>query len=191
MGKVKWTENLNRKGCFAFLVFLAAFWGDTSFAVERLKASGDVKIGAQAPGLSGWGLNNKVLDLKKFLPETGAKYVLVTFFATWCMPCREGLKALNEAKGALKERGVGVLAVDVGEGKEKVSEFMKHIDVDMPVLLDEFQESAQSFGIGASGKDTKDIKLPRSFLIGSDMKIRAIYGKEGKDFVDAIIKDCR
>ncbi|MFK7889369.1 MAG: TlpA family protein disulfide reductase [Granulosicoccus sp.] len=60
---------------------------------------------------------------------------IINFWATWCPPCIEEIPSMNAAWGKLEAQGVGMLAINAGEGLEAVSSFAQKITIDFPVLL--------------------------------------------------------
>lgn len=63
------------------------------------------------------------------------KVWVINFWATWCPPCVEEIPSMNEAWQALEDQGVGMLAINAGEGRGAVETFLKKISIDFPTLL--------------------------------------------------------
>ena len=63
------------------------------------------------------------------------KVWVINFWATWCPPCVEEIPSMNEAWQALEDQGVGMLAINAGEGRDAVETFLKKISIDFPILL--------------------------------------------------------
>jgi thiol-disulfide isomerase/thioredoxin len=66
--------------------------------------------------------------------------VLVSFGATWCIPCKEELQALEQLKKEYKDKPVKFLWIDI-ESQEDVSDgalrdYAKKLKVSFPVLRD-------------------------------------------------------
>jgi thiol-disulfide isomerase/thioredoxin len=66
--------------------------------------------------------------------------VLVSFGATWCLPCREELQALEQLKKEYKDKPVKFLWIDI-ESREDVSDgalrdYAKKLKISFPVLRD-------------------------------------------------------
>jgi len=66
--------------------------------------------------------------------------VLVSFGATWCLPCREELQALEQLKKEYKDKPVKFLWIDI-ESQEEVSDgglrdYAKKLKLSFPVLRD-------------------------------------------------------
>jgi cytochrome c biogenesis protein CcmG/thiol:disulfide interchange protein DsbE len=70
-------------------------------------------IGKPAPPIAGSGINAGPQQLSRF----AGRWVLVNFFASWCIPCREEMPQLNlfETKHA-SARDATVLAVEYDQG---------------------------------------------------------------------------
>ena len=64
------------------------------------------------------------------------KVVLLSFWATWCGPCRQEMPEMQTLYQKLKGRGFEVVAVDMMEDKATVSQFVKKSGYTFPVLLD-------------------------------------------------------
>jgi len=73
--------------------------------------------------------------------------VLLVFWTTWCPFCRKELVSLKNRYPELKKDGVELLAVNVGEGVEKVERFIKPYNFPFPILLDQETSVSRAFGI--------------------------------------------
>jgi len=62
--------------------------------------------------------------------------VIINFWATWCPPCRRELPSMNRAWKKVKNEGIVMLAVDVGEDEDTVFTFMADYPIDFTVLRD-------------------------------------------------------
>lgn len=56
------------------------------------------------------------------------KVVLVNFWATWCIPCRREMPALERLWRELKSSGLVVIAIDAGEDGATIDRFARRID---------------------------------------------------------------
>lgn len=104
---------------------------------------------------------------KVSLSDYRGKYVLLNFWATWCPPCRREIPALNEFHEENKENFI-VLAVDLGESREKVHQFISYGGYTFPVLLDETREIGNKYNVSA---------IPTSYFLDPQGKIK--YIKKG------------
>lgn len=83
--------------------------------------------------------------------------LLVTFFATWCVPCREEMPILIKLQQDYKERGFSVVGLSIDtDGMELVKKLVEKEKLNYPVLLAD-RKVADGFG-GISG-------VPTSFLV--------------------------
>ena len=76
------------------------------------------------------------LDNTPWSPETlKGKPWVINFWATWCPPCIEEIPSMNAAFDKLEPQGIGMLAINAGEGGIAVEEFLKKISIDFPNIL--------------------------------------------------------
>jgi peroxiredoxin len=66
------------------------------------------------------------------------KVLVVSFWATWCVPCKQELKQLSKLRKKLEKKGFEVLAISVDgpETSSGVRGFVKRHRLEMPVLVD-------------------------------------------------------
>ncbi|MGI8992448.1 MAG: cytochrome c biogenesis protein CcdA [Bryobacteraceae bacterium] len=88
-----------------------------------------------APDLTGLGL--KSLDGTAFDEAAlNGKVVVVNFWATWCVPCRQEIPAFNRMNAALKSKGLLVLGISMDEdGTAVVKPFLKQNPIHYAVAL--------------------------------------------------------
>ena len=77
-------------------------------------------------------LNGKTVSLSSYK----GKVVLLSFWATWCGPCKQEMPAMEKLYQKLKGKGLEVVAVDMMEDAATVSAFVKTNGYTFPVLLD-------------------------------------------------------
>jgi thiol-disulfide isomerase/thioredoxin len=110
------------------------------------------------------------------LADLEGRLVLVNFWATWCPPCRREMPSMEHLYQALRERGLTVLAVDVGEDVDTIFSFTGQLDPapTFPLLLDPDSQAAQAWGVKG---------LPTSFVVdpAGRVIIRAVGGTEFDD----------
>jgi len=73
---------------------------------------------------------------KVSLSSFKGKVVLLSFWATWCGPCKQEMPEMQALYQKLKGKGFEVVAVDMMEDKATVSDFVKKNGYTFPVLLD-------------------------------------------------------
>ncbi len=94
------------------------------------------------------------------------KPVLVSFWATWCAPCRAQMPKIQEAQRLFAEQGLVVLAINDGESPEVAKKYIEEHQYTFRVLLDRDKIVANRYSVSS---------IPVLFLIGRDGTIRAQY----------------
>ncbi|MGE5412963.1 MAG: TlpA disulfide reductase family protein [Syntrophomonadaceae bacterium] len=122
---------------------------------------------ADAPTLSG------ELDAKGLaaaISGNRGKVVLVNFWATWCVPCREEFPDLVRLEKAYRDRGVAVVGVsiDLAKDRPKVEKFLATNRPDFPNY------------IKRAGGDDQDFIESVDAKWGGELPFTAVYGRDGK-----------
>ena len=150
----------------------------------RLYESGSAKVGSAAPSFGGWDLaQRKVLTLDGLRRVPFLQPLLLTFGASWCKPCAEGLPRLKAL--SVKHPEVRLVLIAVENDADQAQKFAARIGIDGPAVLDKFEQVAKAYGVAGEEKT----QLPRTFLIDAGGRVRAIYGVEVDDFEKAIESD--
>lgn len=89
--------------------------------------------------------------------------VIVSFWATWCEPCRDAIPLMSTMAKRHREEGLRLVAVNVGEALGKVSTFLAKSPVAGTVMHD--RNSAAS-------KKWDAIALPANYLVDRGGSIR-------------------
>jgi peroxiredoxin/Cu/Ag efflux protein CusF len=85
------------------------------------------------------------------------KALLVNFWASWCVPCRTEMPALERLYQRHKDGGLEVLAINLDTlSTAGVEDFLKEVKVTFPVLLDPQWSTAQAYRV---------VGLPTTYLI--------------------------
>lgn len=122
-----------------------------------------------APALKLPDLDGKVFDLA----DLRGKVVLINFWATWCPPCRREMPSLERLRQRLADKGLVVIAVDVGEDADTVFSFTGQLEPapTFPLLLDKDSAAMQRWKVKG---------LPTTFVVDAQGRVvrRAVGGRE-------------
>jgi thiol-disulfide isomerase/thioredoxin len=87
------------------------------------------------------------LDGKKVqLSSFRGKVVLIDFWATWCLPCRESMPEKQKLYDKYKDKGLAVVAVS-SEPTSDVVSFLNVNKYTLPAYIDADQSLFKSFGV--------------------------------------------
>lgn len=81
------------------------------------------------------------------LSAARGKPVLLIFLTTWCPTCRSEIPHYKEIYGIFGRRGLEVVAVDIEEPKNKVSQFAAKNQIPYRTLLDEDGRVSRAYDI--------------------------------------------
>lgn len=91
-----------------------------------------ISEGSDAPNFVLEDTNGKRIELS----DLKGKGVFLNFWGTWCEPCKKEFPYMANQYKHFKDQGVEIVAVNVGESKIAVHNFMKSYGVNFPVVLD-------------------------------------------------------
>ncbi len=121
-----------------------------------------------APAFALPGLHGETVRLSDFR----GKVVLVNFWGTWCVPCKEETPTLAAVYRKLHDQGLEIIGVDLrnqerpgSDGDADVRAFTEGYGVTYPIALDVAGETARAFQI---------YPLPTSFVVDRNGVIRYV-----------------
>jgi thioredoxin-like negative regulator of GroEL len=77
------------------------------------------------------------------LESLRGKPVLMTFWASWCGPCRQELPELEKLVGELASSGLVLITVNMDQSPEMGERFLQQHDIDVPAYRMDPQDLAQ------------------------------------------------
>lgn len=115
------------------------------------------------------------------------KVVFLNFWATWCIPCREEMPALERLHQMYqRSQNFAVISIDYKESAEQVKAFFQQHALSFPALLDQS---------GSVSRDYLVSGMPTTYLIGRDgmLLARGVGGRdwtrvEALDLINALVK---
>lgn len=90
---------------------------------------------------------------------------VVNFWATWCPPCVQEIPSLNRLKIKMSGLPFELISINYAEDTKAILDFMKEVNVEFPVLLDQEGKFAKKWNV---------ITFPSTFVIDTEGKIK--YG---------------
>jgi peroxiredoxin len=129
------------KGFFIIVFFLTAFSG--------AYAGSDNK---PAPDFSMKDVNGKDFTLSSLK----GKVVILSFWATWCHPCKDEMPKFNKLYKEMRSRGLEIVAVSSDYSLGSLKDFLDKNSLDFSILYDEKRTVTRQYKIPY---------LPVTFLI--------------------------
>ena len=138
--------------------------------------------GASVPPLRAPDLQGKTWALSALR----GRAVVLNFWATWCPPCRAEMPSLQQLAEIYDPEQLLVLAVNVGEGPRRISQYVQSAGLSLTVLLDPRSEIARAWGAKT---------LPTTYLIDAEGQPRQrVRGemdwtaREATDLVEPLLR---
>ncbi len=101
------------------------------------------QVGNLAPDFQLQNLVGQVISLS----DLNGKPVLINFWATWCPPCRDEMPDLEKIYEEWSDKGLMLLAINVGESPALVKEFLETHNFSVPVFLDTERSVSEKYNI--------------------------------------------
>lgn len=140
-------------------------------------AAGAMKVGDVAPDFTRADASGRQVQLSKYRGHL----VLLNFWASWCVPCREEMPLFSKWQRELGARGLQVIGVSMDDDAREVRKFLAAYPVTYPIVVGD-AKFAEHFG-GVLG-------LPLSYLIDAQGRVVARYqGEVDLPGIEAKIKE--
>jgi cytochrome c biogenesis protein CcmG, thiol:disulfide interchange protein DsbE len=150
-----------KKQWISVLVVILGLAVGTWWLVEKGKAIRPIEVGSRAPQFRAVDLATG--DTVSFKEHYQGKVVLVNLWATWCLPCRKEMPAMEKLYRELGPLGFRIAAVSVDEGDTRgVTDFTRELALTFDILHD---------GDGSVQKAFQTVMFPESFLIDKDGQV--------------------
>jgi cytochrome c biogenesis protein CcmG, thiol:disulfide interchange protein DsbE len=120
---------------------------------------GSVKVGDAVPDFT---LSRVNAPGELSLSSLRGKAVVVNFWASWCVPCKEEAPLLESASRRWRSRGVVVVGVDSNDFVGDARSFLRRYGGTYPVVNDGPATVADDFGV---------VYLPETFFVGRDGRL--------------------
>ncbi len=112
---------------------LARFW-QVALCVAALSVASVASAATAATDFNLRDLNGQSVSLS----EHKGKVIIMSFWATWCGPCKEEMPHLQKMYDELADKGFVVLSVSTDDARmgSRVRQFIRTMRYSFPVLLD-------------------------------------------------------
>jgi len=120
-------------------------------------------VGKQAPRTTLHILDG---DAVRMRAKKSGHPVVLEFWATWCVPCRQSLKMVNDLAKTYQAKGVTVYLVNQNEDESAVRAFVKDLRLAWPAVLDQK---------GKLGKKYFVRGIPETVIIDSNGVVQAVH----------------
>jgi thiol-disulfide isomerase/thioredoxin len=147
--------------------------GKQYISVEAYKFTSTAP-GKQQPTAVGSEVELSLKDLSGIdqrLSSYRGRIVVLNFWATWCIPCRQEMPDLAAIQNEYAAFGVQVVGASADQiiDRAKVLQFIKQTRINFPVWLGATTEDMQRFGVGPG--------LPATIIIGRDGRVAVLHYK--------------
>ena len=163
-----------RRSCLT-AALAAAAGASVSAAAPREETP--IVVGARVPAFAGVLLDGTAVSLERLLGVThkpGTDVLVISFFATYCEPCKKGLPMVERVVARLQKRGVKALLLACGESATLVEPFAKQNKLTSPIMTDPYLKVCPRLGVTA--------RLPATYVIDRTGVLRASFGAESATF---------
>jgi thiol-disulfide isomerase/thioredoxin len=192
-----WRFPARRSPCQYAGMRLSVLAAVTLLAAVPASADDEIGEGLPAPSFSLRTMNPEVsgtswVALDKFVGEEpedpAAKAVLLSFFASWCEPCKRELPFLVQLDRMYRDQGLRVIGICIDkeeQGIEAAKRLVANAKVAYPVLSDRFNFLARRY-LG------EQAPLPSVFIVRRDGVVARIergYAKDASNFLLGEVQD--
>ena len=150
-------------GLGLLLIILSVYFGLQNLPPQTYLSAVPASVKYAAPELTLTDLQGETHSLADYRGQV----VLVNLWATWCPPCKYEMPAFQAFYEKYNDQGFTIIAINDGESKPEVEQFVKDYELTFPMWLDLTNiATRQAF---------KTINLPSSFVIDRDGTIRLMW----------------
>ena len=134
-------------------------WTRTQPAAAPVSGAPDPRPSRLAPDFTLRSFTGSPIALSAYRGKT----VVLNYWASWCVPCREEMPNLERAWRVFRTRGVVVLGVNVADDYDDAAVFLKKLAITYPNVFDPEQTRLNTYGVAG---------LPTTFFVDSQMRLR-------------------
>ena len=139
-------------------------WTVAAIVLALSNPAAALDAGMPAPALAMVSLaeGGKTITLAEFKGQV----VYVDFWASWCVPCRLSMPALEDLYRRNKSRGFAVVGVNKDATAAEARRFLAKVPVSFPLVLDSADAAARGFDVNA---------MPSGYLVDRKGVVRHVH----------------
>ena len=116
-----------------------------------------------APSFSAELMGGNKVSLKETLKPK--RMLLVSFWASWCTPCRRSFPWMNDLDARYRDRGLTIVAINVDKRRDDALRFLRDVPARFTVAFDAEGKTPAAF----------DVKgMPSSYLIDREGRVATV-----------------
>ena len=150
---------------FVLLILMVGVIIFTIYSNLSKEKNGVLQVGDQAPDFVLTDMNGE----RHQLSEYKGQGVFLNFWGTWCKPCEREFPLMDKQYQEVKDQGLQILAVNIGESDFVVQKYIDRKGLTFPVLIDDNKSVMETYNINP---------LPTTILINPEGKIEKIITGE-------------
>lgn len=111
------------------------------------------------------------------------RVVIISFWASWCLPCRKELVALANVQSLVSRNELIVFSVNWQENRQaflEIKRILKAKNVDLTLISDESGHLGKQYDVDA---------IPHMVILGRDGRIAAIHLGYGESEIPALVEE--
>lgn len=116
------------------------------------------------------------------LSEHRGEVIMLSFWATWCEVCQQGMPALNEMYLRYRDEGFTLFSINTQKDMDKVRNALRNMQIAFPVLFDVTHQVS---------KDYEVEDMPSTYIIDRDGNLRYMHNGFAPGFEDVFQKQIR
>ena len=148
--------------------------------INHSKAKKPLSINDDAPNILLKDLDPKLFNFKKYEIKN---YILISFSATFCKPCKTEIKEFQKLLKTIGTNRLTIYLVFIDKDISDIKKYIKENNIKLPVLHDKYKIVSNKYEVTG---------LPTSFLINKSRKIKYIakgYSRGNIKKIKKIITD--
>ncbi len=138
-----------------------------------------LKVGDDPPDVFGKSSNGEAVRLTDYR----GRIVIISFWASWCGPCRKELPMLMAVQKQATREKLVVLSVNWRQGPQefwKIRKIFKDHDTDVTLISDQHGRAGDAYGVKG---------IPHMIIVGRDGKIAAIHVGYSEELIPFLIDE--